>query len=95
MMTTQAGGAATRAFQGELTAAPPTAQRTCSLPVPSREITEVGRQGLGGRPGCCLPPWGLALLSTILTVPRLPPPPQPQGPTEMLSRALGGKRVKE
>lgn len=94
MMTTWAGGAATRAFPGELTAAPSTAQRTCSLPVPSREIIEVGRQGLGGCPGCCLPPWGLALLSTILTVPRLPPPATgPHGNAEQGPRRKAGQGV--
>lgn len=56
-------------------------------------LPELGTQGLGARLACCtFLGGGIALLSTILTVPRLP---QPQGPTEMLSSALEGKRVRE
>lgn len=56
-------------------------------------LPEPGTQGQGARLACCtFLGGGIALLSTMLTVPRLP---QPQGPTEMLSSALEGKRVRE
>lgn len=56
-------------------------------------LPEPGTRGLGARLACCtFLGGGIALLSTILAVPRLP---QPQGPTEMLSSALEGKRVRE